>query len=489
VPNKKAGAIRSRVCLRRKTARQRSNDFKFTRCPIWNVNGYLTDRSCEANAQQYRIRVDGELAAKDEEYEVKESRQRGTTRKCGRMLMVMLLLAANQILAQQDTSAQPPRSSAGSTQASAQQAPAEQTASAPASSAPSPPTFTGPLQAPSSISFEAGPLCKLNFDGIFSAIGLFQGNHIPGDDTTHPAINNGMLYLQKASGPVQFYMQAGAYNVVSLGAPFIQTGTQVTDLWGPIPVAYLKFSPTKTTSIQIGSLPTLLGAEYTFDFQNMNIERGLLWNQENAINRGIQLNQTLGKFTASFSWNDGFFSNRYSWLSGSLTYTKGAHSLSFQGMGNLGQTAFVTLATPVQNNSTMYALVYTYTKGKWVVNPYFQYTNVPTNPKVGVAKGASTYGGAFLLSRKIGRGFSLAFRGEYITSNGSVPEQSVNLLYGPGSAAWSVTLTPTYQHKWFFTRADLAWVRANSITPGSAFGSAGLDRNQPRGVLEVGFMF
>jgi hypothetical protein len=52
-----------------------------------------------------------------------------------------------------------------------------------------------------------------------------------------------------------------------------------------------------------------MGAEYTFTFENMNIERGLLWNQENAINRGIQVNQTIGK-SASLSWNDGFYSNR-----------------------------------------------------------------------------------------------------------------------------------------------------------------------------------
>ena len=38
-----------------------------------------------------------------------------------------------------------------------------------------------------------------------------------------------------------------------------------------------------------------MGAEYTFTFQNMNIERGLLWNQETAVNRGIQVNQALGK--------------------------------------------------------------------------------------------------------------------------------------------------------------------------------------------------
>ena len=48
-------------------------------------------------------------------------------------------------------------------------------------------------------------------------------------------------------------------------------------------------------------------------------------------------------------------------------------------MGNLGQTAFQTAATPVQNNSSMYAVIYTYTKGSWIVQPYFQYTDVPTN--------------------------------------------------------------------------------------------------------------
>ena len=65
-------------------------------------------------------------------------------------------------------------------------------------------------------------------------------------------------------------------------------------------------------------------------------------------------------------------------------------------MGNLGQTVYQTPATPVQNNSYMYAVIYTYTKGPWIVQPYFQYSNVPTNPKVGVAKGASTTGGALV---------------------------------------------------------------------------------------------
>jgi hypothetical protein len=312
---------------------------------------------------------------------------------------------------------------------------------------------------------------------------------VPGDNTTQAALSNGQVFIQKTTSWWQFYVQAGAYDILALGTPFLSTQKVISDLYGPVPVAYVKLVPTKTFSVMIGALPTLMGAEYTFDFQNMNIERGLLWNQENAINRGIQVNQIFGKFTASLSWSDGYYSNRYSWLSGSLTYVNGPHSLSFIGMGNLGQTAFQTLATPVQNNSLMYAAIYTYTKGSWIVQPYFQYSNVPTNPSVGVLHGASTWGGAVLASHTFKHGFSLAGRGEYITSTGSLAEQSVNLLYGPGSGGWSITLTPTYQYQRFFTRADFSWVQATSFAPGNAFGSAGTNANQPRGVIEVGFLF
>lgn len=368
----------------------------------------------------------------------------------------------------------------------------KQTPQQPAQTSPVPlstPSITGPLQAGPPITFDAGPLGKLNLNGVLSGFGLVQENHVSGDSTGQAALSNGQVFVQKADGWWQFYVQAGAYNILSLGLPYTPTGKQVDDLYSPVPVAYLKLVPAKNTSIQVGALPTLMGQEYTFDFENMNIERGLLWNQENAINRGIQVNQAFGKFTASLSWNDGYYSNRYSWLSGSLTYTQGPHSLVFVGMGNLSHTAFQTAATPVQNNSVMYAAEYTYTKGKWIVQPYYQYSNVPTDPAIGIAKGASTQAGAVLLSRTLGHGFSLAGRGEYIASSGSATDQAVNLLDGPGSGAWSLTATPTYQRQRFFVRGDVSFVRATSITPGDAFGSAGTEQNQARGVLEIGLLF
>ncbi len=65
----------------------------------------------------------------------------------------------------------------------------------------------------------------------------------------------------------------------------------------------------------------------------------------------------------------------------------------------------------------------------------------------------------------------------------------MNLLYGPGSGAWSATLTPTFQDGGFFVRGDLSFVRVTSYTPGYAFGPNGMNQNQPRLMAEIGFMF
>src|SRR5207253_6570866 len=123
----------------------------------------------------------------------------------------------------------------------------------------------------------------------------------------------------------------------------------------------------------------------------------------------------------------------------SLAYANGPHTLAFVAGGNYAQTAYQTAATPVQNNSSIYNVIYTYSKGSWMVQPYFQYTNVPTNAKIGIVKGASTTGGAILVNHTFKHGFSLPVRWEYIASSGSAAEQSVNLMFGPGSAGTSIT--------------------------------------------------
>jgi hypothetical protein len=400
-------------------------------------------------------------------------------------LIGLILLAALQAFSQQGTSSAP----VGDSQPAAQTGVPEQPAQ-PAAPAPLPtPSTIGPLQLSPPYTFEAGPLGKLAINGAVSGMGLFQNNAVSTNNPQEGAFTNAFIFFQKPEGWFQFYVQAGAYDLPSLGSSFISTSSTIDNLYGPVPVAFGKLV-WKNTNVIFGILPTLIGAESTFSFQNINVERGLLWNQENAITRGVQINQAFNKqFSASVSYNDGFYSNRYNWLTGALTYVNGPHSVAFTAGGNLGSTNWTSLATPIQNNSMIFDLIYTFSKNGWVIQPYVQYTDVPTNLKANIPQGAHTWGGAILASKVLKKGFSLAGRWEYIGSSGNLASDSANLMYGPGSTAWSLTATPTYQYKKFFTRGDISYVSAGNVMPASGFGTFGLKTSQTRGVIELGFLF
>jgi len=382
--------------------------------------------------------------------------------------------------------------------------PAATPAAAPAAAAAAPmplssPSMTAPLSTAIPHEFSAGPFGKLEVTGIISGLGWTEGDYTPGVDTpTHYDLSNAQIFVQKTSGWWQFYLQGGAYNLPAIGVPFLRT-IDTMNLYGPFATGYLKLVK-GNFNVEVGELPTLIGAEYTFSFENMNIERGLLWGQEPAISRGIQLNDTYKKLTLAFSYNDGFFSNRYTTLSGSLAYAfNAANTLSFVGSGNAGTPYIRKVSgfspTPFyQNNSEVYNLIYTYSKGNWMVTPYYQYTYVPSSTILG--QGAHTNSGALLANYNFKHGISLAGRFEYIKSSGSLTNGDANLLgYGSGSSAYSFTVTPTYSKDGFFVRGDFSLVHVMNFTPsttesfGGAFGSTGTSANQPRGVIEAGFLF
>jgi Putative beta-barrel porin-2, OmpL-like. bbp2 len=393
---------------------------------------------------------------------------------------------------------------------SAQEAPA-QPAEAEKPAAPTAlttPPLTGPLAGnPNPINFDAGPLGPVYLTGIVSGLGLWQNNPILGDQHSLASLSNGQFIFQKTDGLFQYYVQVGAYTIPSLGTPYINTQQATGDFFSALPVANLKIAPNDTFSIQGGKLPTLIGAEYTFTFQNMNIERGLLWNQEPAISRGAQLNYTADPIAFSFSWNDGFYSDRFTWLTSSLAYTVDKeNSFTIAAGGNFAHTAKMTTtgfynnfttATPLfQNNETILNVIYTYNSAPWTITPYFQYTHVPGNssPPLNTRSAGSTYGGAILANYSFPDdsplpGFSIPVRFEYISSTGSVASAAPNLLYGPGSNAWSVTVTPTYQYGIYFARAEFSHVGANSTTPGLVFGRDGMNTTQTRFLFETGVLF
>ena len=371
------------------------------------------------------------------------------------------------------------------------------------------PSLAGPLTLSTTpYNFDAAGLGHVYVSGVLSGLALFQSNSagavfnpagklLGNDKDNNVDLSNGFGIIQNIDGPVQFYAQVGGYSLPALGVNYHQTQrfTQAERYYfGPLPVGYLKVAPTDTFTVSGGNLPSLIGNEYTFSFQNMNIERGLLWNLEPAISRGVQANLTTGPIAWAVSVNDGFYSSNISWISGSATWTiDSANTLAVAAGGNFdGNTKSNSIAAPyVLNNETIVNLIYTYNAAPWTISPYFQYTSNGHNAAItGATKDAETWGGAILATYNIDDNWNLAGRAEYVSSSGNLFDGSANPLgFGPGSSAWSFTLTPTWQNGIYFARLEGSYVGLSDTAPGAAFGKSGNSKSQERLVLEAGILF
>ena len=303
----------------------------------------------------------------------------------------------------------PPAGPPPVTAAPAPAAPGTPGATAAAAPAP-PPAPTSPLIAPSITGpltiqlpppkYNLGPLGDIYVDGIGSGLVQWQNNPapagaVPANHAWTGDLNNGQLFIQKTDGLIQFFAQGGAYSVASLGTPYISTAqatiganTPFGNLWGWFPQGFLKIAPTANFSVEGGKLPTLIGAEYTFSYENINIERGLLWGQEPAVSKGGQANYTIGPVALSLSFTDGFDSGVYNWVTGSATYTlNSANTFEFAAGGNAEQALISILFVQPDRCRTIleiYNLIYTYNADPWIIQPYFQATHVPANGSLGL---------------------------------------------------------------------------------------------------------
>ncbi len=352
----------------------------------------------------------------------------------------------------------------------------------------------------------------LYFGGALTGYAYTQSNPfpfspapLPNDRVSRVDFTNLQGFVQKADGPFQFFVQGGAYAIPALG--FVNYGSidQTNLLFGPLPVAFGKIVFNDSWSIQGGRMPTLIGTEAPFTFQNTNIQRGLLFNQENIINHGVQLNYSQGPISVSVAGTDGFFSGELSWFTGAVTYKlDDNNSFGVNGGLNLGRTRVLNrslqyqFATPLfQQNSGIFNVNYTYSNGPLTITPYFQYTNVERDIGLGIFTGASTYGGAVLASYSFTDNIALAGRVEYEEQSGRRGSGTTSLLYGPGSSAFSFTITPTYTVGRFFLRGEYSRVELTDVTRGdlafgtigTGFGRSGNRTSQDRYMVETGVVF
>ena len=352
------------------------------------------------------------------------------------------------------------------------------------------PVMGGELVAnPDPFSFDAGPLGTIYVTGAASAFASWQTNPVPGDRDTRADLANGQVFVQKTDGWFQFYADAGAYALPSLGTPFLSAEHTAHDTYGYLPQAWVKIAPTAKFSIQAGQLAAIVGNENPFTFQNFNIERGLLWNQTPLFSRGVQANYTSGPLTLQLSWSDGYYSDRFNWLTWQASYSwnDGVDAFSFNGGANIGRTGYSSLVAPLaQNNGVIGDLIYSHTLGSWIVSPYIQFSEVPASSPLGFDHDAASVAGAVLASYAVTPEFFLTGRVEYINTTGNDVPGTPNLLYGPGSDAWSLTFTPTFQHGVFYARSEASYVGALDAAAGNEFGRSLDKSSQVRLMLEAG---
>jgi hypothetical protein len=358
------------------------------------------------------------------------------------------------------------------------------------------PAILPPLSAnPNPFSVDGGPFGKVYISGALTGLGLVE-NHNPAGEEAQADISNAQVIIQTTSGPVQFYVQAGEYSQPFLGTTYMKAVDATKANFGNVPIAYIKFQFTPEFSLQAGKLYPLIGNETTFTFQNTNIFRGLLVVQEPALSRGVQLNYSKGKINASVSLNDGFYSDKLNWITGLFSYAAtSADTIALSAGGAFSNNSKSLFTTPTpQNNGWLMNLIWTHTQGPFMVSPYFQYTSTPEVEGAGVTRKAHTIGGAVLAKYSFTPEWSLAGRGEYISSKSDdCPAADPTCaptdltFFGPNSKAWSLTVTPTWQKGIFFIRGEISYTKISDATVG--FGPSGDETAQTRGVIETGVLF
>lgn len=337
-----------------------------------------------------------------------------------------------------------------------------------ASPSPAPSSTPAPASSPA-------PPPPYSLDGAFSAFDA-------GSDTE---VSNALLIITKNTGQFRFGVTAGAYNFPVAGQTLSSAIAPAanTELYGPVPDAYVAFVPDSHLTISAGKLATLLGQENAYTFQNVNIQRGLGWNAEPVVSRGVRATWTQGKFTGNIEANDGYYGGA------SSRAVEGLFGWAPSANTNL-QFAFIVPGSGSPPNPTAsvankseYDLMIMQQIGKLELLPYALYMDSPSSAALGYTKNESALALVLLAQYAFNSRYTIGARAESFTNNSATADASANadfLGYGPDSSATSYTITPAYKMNTFFARLEYSYVQAKNVSPGFS---------QSRALIELGVQF
>ena len=278
-------------------------------------------------------------------------------------------------------------------------------------------------------------------------------------------------------------MIGGAYAVPVVGLALSKT-SESTDLFSPIPVAYVEYSPMKGLSIQAGKLPTIIGYDSAFTYQNSYIQRGLVWNMQPVVNNGVRLTYSTELFFVKLGVNDGFYT-----LSKKDPKTALEASVGLTPIKDGSIAINVILPdkdsrpndTADPSNKRELNLVASYTLDKLSLGADLLYVEAPKSDKANVPEKAKASGVALHLSYDL-KPFKLSGRIEYVKDNSDAGDIDLVGL-DDGNKGWTFTVTPAYTHGPLFLRGELSYVKADKEF------TLNNKKSQTHIGAEVGFMF
>ena len=200
-----------------------------------------------------------------------------------------------------------------------------------------------------------------------------------------------------------------------------------------------KIGPVKITA---GRFATMIGGEAPFTWQNVNIQRGLVWYGEPVFFDGVRLSASFGIFNLYAGVNDRDTDD------GKMALEAGA-GVSF-GKIDAGFNVLIPDKDDQWNTRTYNLTVNINYLEFLPLTFYVDYLNTPQP-----GNDADSWGAALLGEYKVNDKISVGGRVEYVTND----KDGDNYGIGVDNSAWTFTITPKYQlNKYLYIRGEASYV-------------------------------
>lgn len=341
----------------------------------------------------------------------------------------------------------------------------------------------GGLSQSQALELKLEPIGTLNIGGALTGYTIYTNNKAGTDKKTRYDVGSAIISISKPAEPIGFTLMGGAYAVPVVGVGISKTST-TTDLFSPLPVAYLEFAPVKGIALQVGKLPTIFGYEVPYTYLNKYIQRGLIWNMQPVINHGVRLNYTSDLFFLKAGINDGFYTL-------STTSPKPAIEGTVGITPTKDSSVYFNFIIPDKSsrpnntaypaNKREYNLIATYNIGPLSLGTDLMYVEAPKDVEAQVSEKAKASAGCIHIHYHL-QPITISGRVEYVKDNSDAG--GIDLVgLGDGNKGWTFTITPAYTKGPFLVRGELSYVKADKPF------TVNNKKDQMRVGVEVGFLF